>query len=145
MKPEIAVDNVEGRGKKQAKMTLEGSIKFHNFEDATERRAGTGDRKSCGELKFIFQWLKKFMTSYNGKCCRQAFAGRVWGRGGDVLLWFLWKLLLHHIFNKLLLLFIARLEAAHDAMLIPTKLATSAMKLICLANHESLTNGKSLG
>lgn len=30
-------------------------------------------------------------------------------------------------------------------MLIPTKLATSAIKLICFANHESLTNGKRLG
>lgn len=30
-------------------------------------------------------------------------------------------------------------------MLIPTKLATSAIQLICFANHESLTNGKRLG
>lgn len=61
-----------GEEKSEAKMTLGGSIKFHNFEDATE-----GDRRSCGKLKFIFQWLRKFMTLYNGKCCRRA----VWGRG----------------------------------------------------------------
>lgn len=64
-------------------MTLEGSIKFHNFEWAT---AGGESRKSFAKLKFIFQWLKKFMAFIMENVVDNDWCGGR-GVGGTMSLW----------------------------------------------------------
>lgn len=65
MKLEIIEDNVGEEKKEQTETTLEGSIKFHNFESNRTRR------KMLRKIKIYISMIKEIYDFYNGKRCRQ--------------------------------------------------------------------------